>query len=190
VVFEFGHIFQSATFENYPVSLSYLSICFASRSFRHPHVFSELLQNGAEPLLADATAKGKLPLAITNSPLRSLPLSSLGSEPALHRLSPLPAQQGNALNDLGTSWSRVVSFTTRKGTAGTGFMGGWQGPGAGLDNMRKWKCLPLSGLELRTLCRPAGLQICFKSRTIDTYGARGSVMAEALGNKPEGRVPE
>jgi hypothetical protein len=39
----------------------------------------------------------------------------------------------------------------RERAPGTHFIGGWVDPRAGLDDMEKWKLLPLSGLELPPL---------------------------------------
>jgi hypothetical protein len=40
-------------------------------------------------------------------------------------------------------------------THGTHWIGGWVGPRAGLDDLKKRKFLTLPGLELRPLGRPA-----------------------------------
>jgi hypothetical protein len=45
---------------------------------------------------------------------------------------------------LGTSWRSVVSFTPR-----------WVGPGTGMDDVERSKIVPLPGLEIRPLGRPA-----------------------------------
>jgi hypothetical protein len=52
----------------------------------------------------------------------------------------------------GGEWSasRFCRFTP-----GTYWIGGWVGPGAGLDDVEKRKFLTLPGLELRLLGRPA-----------------------------------
>jgi hypothetical protein len=55
----------------------------------------------------------------------------------------------------GGEWSvsRLGRFTPR-----THWIGGWVGPRAGLDDVKKRKFLTLPGLELRTLGRPARSQ--------------------------------
>jgi hypothetical protein len=45
-------------------------------------------------------------------------------------------------------------FTPRERVPGTRWIGGCVGPRAGLDNMEKWKFLPLLRLELQPLGPP------------------------------------
>jgi hypothetical protein len=49
-------------------------------------------------------------------------------------------------------------FTPGEKAPGTHWIGGWVDPRAGLDNVEKRKFLPLPGLELRPLSRPARSQ--------------------------------
>jgi hypothetical protein len=57
----------------------------------------------------------------------------------------------------GGEWSasRPCRFTPGEGAHGTHWIGGWVGPRTGLDAVEKRKILPLQGLELRPLGRPA-----------------------------------
>jgi hypothetical protein len=71
--------------------------------------------------------------------------------------------------DLGTSWRWVVNFTprplySRGWYPGTHCIGGWVDPRASLDDMEKWKFLPLPGLEPRPLSRPARSQSLYRLR--------------------------
>jgi hypothetical protein len=71
--------------------------------------------------------------------------------------------------DLGTSWRWVVSFTPRplylrRKSPGTHWVGGWVGPGTGLDGVERRKILPLPGLELRPLGRLARGQLLYRLR--------------------------
>jgi hypothetical protein len=58
---------------------------------------------------------------------------------------------------VGGEWSasRPGRFTPRVTAHGTHWIGGWMGPRAGLDDVEKRIILPLPGLELRSLGRPA-----------------------------------
>jgi hypothetical protein len=60
-----------------------------------------------------------------------------------------------ALNGGKWSASRPGRFTSGEIIPGTLWIGGWVGPRAGLDDVEKRKILPLPGLELTPLCRPA-----------------------------------
>jgi hypothetical protein len=61
---------------------------------------------------------------------------------------------------VGDVWSasRPGRFTPGKSAPGTHWIGGWVGPATGLDNVERRKILPLPGLELRPLARPARSQ--------------------------------
>jgi hypothetical protein len=79
----------------------------------------------------------------------------------------------STLLDLGTSWSWVVSFTALPLYPGgketsTHWIGGWVGPRAGLDDVKKKKFLTLPGLELRPLDRPARSQSLYRLRYLDS----------------------
>jgi hypothetical protein len=50
---------------------------------------------------------------------------------------------------------------------GTYWREGWVGPRAGLDTVEKRKVLPLTGLELRPLGRPARSQSLYRLRYPD-----------------------
>jgi hypothetical protein len=69
--------------------------------------------------------------------------------------------------DLGISWKQVVSFTPRplyprrRSHPGAHWIGGWMDPRTGLDTVDKRKILPLRGLELRPLGRPACSQLLY-----------------------------
>jgi hypothetical protein len=47
---------------------------------------------------------------------------------------------------------------------GSHWIGGWVGPGAGLDDVEKRKFLTLPGLELQPLSRPARSQSLYRLR--------------------------
>jgi hypothetical protein len=49
-------------------------------------------------------------------------------------------------------------------------IGGWAGPRTGLDNVKKRKILPLKGLELRPLGRPARNQSLYRVRETKSLG--------------------
>jgi hypothetical protein len=51
------------------------------------------------------------------------------------------------------------------------WIGGWEDPRASLDNMEKLKFLALSGLELRSLGRPALGQLLYRLRYRGSYAA-------------------
>jgi hypothetical protein len=51
-------------------------------------------------------------------------------------------------------------------------IGGWVGPGAGQDDMKKRKFLALSGLEIRPLSRPARSQSLYRLRYRDSLYTR------------------
>jgi hypothetical protein len=77
--------------------------------------------------------------------------------------------------DLGTSWSSLVSFTSRplypwEEAPGTPWIGGWVGPTAGLNDVEKRKFLTLSGLQLRTLGRPFRSQSLYRLRYPGSWG--------------------
>jgi hypothetical protein len=73
----------------------------------------------------------------------------------------------------GGQWSatRPGRFTPGKKVHGTYWIGGWVGPRTGLDMKKKF--LPLAGLELRPLCRPARNQSlyrqCYPNSHTHTY---------------------
>jgi hypothetical protein len=61
----------------------------------------------------------------------------------------------------------VVGFThrplyPREKSPGTHWKGGWVGPRNGLDDVERWKTLPLPGLELQPLGRPARRQSLYR----------------------------
>jgi hypothetical protein len=60
---------------------------------------------------------------------------------------------------VGDKWS-----ASRPGlfTSGTNWIGGWVNPRAGLDDVEKRKFLPLPGLALRPLGRPARSQLVYR----------------------------
>jgi hypothetical protein len=60
---------------------------------------------------------------------------------------------------IGGEWS--ASFPGRF-TPGTHWIGGWVGPKTGLDEVERRKFLPLPGLELRLLHRPASSQSLYR----------------------------
>jgi hypothetical protein len=62
------------------------------------------------------------------------------------------------------STSRPGRFTSVEKAPGTHWIGGWVGPRAGLDDIKKRKLLPLPGLELRSLRRPARNQSLYRLR--------------------------
>jgi hypothetical protein len=66
----------------------------------------------------------------------------------------------------GGEWSasRLYRFTLGERAPGTHWIGGWVDPRAGLDDMEKRKILPLPGLELRPLGRPARRQSLYRLR--------------------------
>jgi hypothetical protein len=61
---------------------------------------------------------------------------------------------------VGVVWSasRPGHFTSGEKAPCTHWIGGWVGPGAGLDDVEKIKFLTIPGLELRPLGRPARSQ--------------------------------
>jgi hypothetical protein len=61
---------------------------------------------------------------------------------------------------VGAEWSasRHGRFTPGKIALGTHWIGGWEGPRTGLDDVGKRKFLTLPGLELRHLWRPVRSQ--------------------------------
>jgi hypothetical protein len=67
---------------------------------------------------------------------------------------------------VGGEWSssRSGRFTPGERAPGTHWIGGWVGPKAGLDDMEKRKFLPLLGLELPPLGRPARSQSLYRLR--------------------------
>jgi hypothetical protein len=68
------------------------------------------------------------------------------------------------LSLLGGEWSasHLGHFTRRERTAGTHWIGGQEGPRAGLDNVEKGKYLTVPGLELRPLGRPVRSQSLYR----------------------------
>jgi hypothetical protein len=78
--------------------------------------------------------------------------------------------------DIGTSWSWVVSFTPwplypRERAPDAHWIGGWLGPRTGLDDVESRKVLPLPGLELRPLGRPASSQSFMFSKLIRLHSS-------------------
>jgi hypothetical protein len=67
---------------------------------------------------------------------------------------------------VGGEWSawRHGRFTPEKRARRTYWIGGWMGPGTGLDEVEKRKFLTLLGLELRSICRPAHSQALYRLR--------------------------
>jgi hypothetical protein len=71
--------------------------------------------------------------------------------------------------DLGRSWRWVVSSTprllySRERALSTHWTGCWVGPTTGLDDTKRGKILPLTGLELRPFGRPTGSQSLYRLR--------------------------
>jgi hypothetical protein len=64
----------------------------------------------------------------------------------------------------GGEWlaSRSSHFTPGEKAPGTHRIGGWVGPRTGLDDVERRKTLPLPGLELRPLGRPACSQSLYR----------------------------
>jgi hypothetical protein len=56
------------------------------------------------------------------------------------------------------SASRPGRFTPEEKAPGTHWIGGWVAPRAGVDDVERRKFLPLPGLQLRLLGRPARSQ--------------------------------
>jgi hypothetical protein len=84
--------------------------------------------------------------------------------------------------DLGTSRRWVVSFMDRplypkERAAGTHWREDWVGPRCGLDDMEKWKFLPLLWLEPRPLGRPVCSQplywLRYQPRVVTTFSLIG-----------------
>jgi hypothetical protein len=67
---------------------------------------------------------------------------------------------------VGGEWSASLPgrFNPGKGPPRTHCIGGWMDPRAGLDDMKKWKFLTLTGLELRNLGRQARSQSLYRLR--------------------------
>jgi hypothetical protein len=67
---------------------------------------------------------------------------------------------------VGGEWSasRRGRFTPKERAPGTHWRGGWVGPRAGLDDVENRKFLTLSGLEFRSLGRPARSQSLYRLR--------------------------
>jgi hypothetical protein len=65
---------------------------------------------------------------------------------------------------VGCEWSasRPWNFSSGERSPDTHWIGGWLGPRAGLDDMKKRKFWALTGLEFQTLCRPARRQSLFR----------------------------
>jgi hypothetical protein len=72
---------------------------------------------------------------------------------------------------VGGEWpaSRPGRFTPGERAPGTHWIGGWLGPGAGVDDVEKRKLLNLPGLELRPLGRPARSQSLYRLRYPGPY---------------------
>jgi hypothetical protein len=64
----------------------------------------------------------------------------------------------------GGEWSasRPSRFTPAKEPPGSHWIGGWVDPRVGLDGMERRKFLTLTGLEIRTLGRPAHSQSLYQ----------------------------
>jgi hypothetical protein len=67
---------------------------------------------------------------------------------------------------VGREWSasRPCRFIPGERAPRTNLIGGWVGPGTGLNDMKKRIILPLPGLESRPLCRPVGSQSLYRPR--------------------------
>jgi hypothetical protein len=67
---------------------------------------------------------------------------------------------------VGGEWStsRPGRFTPGEISPSAHSIGGWVGPRIGLDDMERRKILPLSGLELQPLRRPARSQSLYQLR--------------------------
>jgi hypothetical protein len=65
---------------------------------------------------------------------------------------------------VGSEWSSSCPgrFTLGERAPGIHWIEGWVGPGTGLDDVEKRKILPIPGLELRPLGRPARSQSLYK----------------------------
>jgi hypothetical protein len=65
---------------------------------------------------------------------------------------------------VGGEWSasRPGHFTPGEKVRGTHWIGGWVSPRTNLDDMEERKFLPVPGLELRSLCRPARSQSLYR----------------------------
>jgi hypothetical protein len=68
------------------------------------------------------------------------------------------------------SASRPCSFTSRKRTSCTHWIGSWVDPRTVLDHMQKWKFMTLPALELQPLSRPASSQLLYRLRYRDSPG--------------------
>jgi hypothetical protein len=74
--------------------------------------------------------------------------------------------------------SRPGRFTPGERAPGTHWIGGWVGPRAGLDDAEIRKVLPLRGLKLRSLCRPARSQSLYPLRCLTgTNGKRNGFLS-------------
>jgi hypothetical protein len=98
-----------------------------------------------------------------------LVLNKLSTMPRRRLLGWISVFLTSAQLELSIQLHAPTALPPRKEPLGTSFIGGWVVPTAGLDNIGKWTFLPLPGLELRHLCRPVGLHMCVKFRTIHTY---------------------
>jgi hypothetical protein len=76
---------------------------------------------------------------------------------------------------VGCEWSasRPGRFTPGEKAPGANWIGGCVGPRTGLDNVERRKILPLEGLELRPLCRPAGSQWLYRLRYLGSWSCGG-----------------
>jgi hypothetical protein len=74
---------------------------------------------------------------------------------------------------VGDEWlaSRLSRFNPLDKAPGTHWIGGWVGRTTGLDDVERRKMLPLLGLELRPLGRPAGNQLLYRLCYPGSYSA-------------------
>jgi hypothetical protein len=72
---------------------------------------------------------------------------------------------------VGGEWaaSRLGRFTLEERAPGTHWIGRWVGPRTSLDDVEKRKMLPLPGLELQPLSRPAHGQGLYRLRHAGSY---------------------
>jgi hypothetical protein len=62
------------------------------------------------------------------------------------------------------SASRSGRFTPGERSSGAHWTEVWAAPKAGMEDVKKRKCLPLQELEFRPLCRPARSQSLYRLR--------------------------
>jgi hypothetical protein len=96
---------------------------------------------------------------------RDLPARSIVPQPTT--LPRAPVWGSGCINPL--VWdectaSRPGPFTPGERSPSTHWIGGWVGPGAGLDDVERRKILPLPGLELRPHGRPTRSQSLYRLR--------------------------